>query len=150
MTRRTTVITPTTQTDALYELPSQPFARRVVSASIYNLGINGLYHNTLPELKIADVEGNVLLAITPNLDIAATTPASPINYLFADLGGSSYNFTAPAVTAGNVYIPATLPTECMLPESNLLTVTLFGSLPGDTIPNLVLVTEDADEDFMIA
>lgn len=148
MTRRTTVIQPSTTTDALYTLPNQPFKRRIVSASLYNLGINGLYHNTLPELKIADVEGNVLLAITPNLDIGVTIPASPINYLFAHLGGSSYNFTPPAATAGNVYIPATLPTECMLPESNLLTVTLFGSLPGDTIPNLVLVTEDADEDFL--
>lgn len=149
MTRRTTVITPTTQTDALYELPSQPFARRVVSASIYNLGINGAYHATLPELRIADVEGNVLIAITPNLDINfALFGGTPLNYLFAELGGSSYNYTAPTALAVNVYVPATLPSECMLPESNLLTVTLFGSLPGDTIPNLVLVTEDADEDFM--
>ena len=148
MTRRTTVITPTTQTNALYELPTQPFARCIVSASIYNLGINGLYHGTLPELKIADVEGNVLLAITPNLDVAASLPASPLTYLFAELGGSSYNFTAPFALAGNVYVPATLPPKCMLPASNLLTVTLFGSAPGDTIPNLVLVTDDYDEDFM--
>jgi hypothetical protein len=149
MTRRTTVITPTTQTDALYELPSQPFARRIVSASIYNLGINGVYHGTLPELRIADVEGNVLIAITPTLDIASILfGGTPLNYLFAELGGSAYNFTAPVAIAVKVYVPATLPTECMLPESNLLTVTLYGSLPGDTIPNLVLVTEDEDEDFL--
>lgn len=146
MTRRTTVIQPSTTTDALYTLPNQPFKRRIVSASIYNFGINGVYHGTLPELKIFDVEGNVLLAITPNLDIAGILAASPLNYLFAELGGSSYNFTAPTALAGNTYIPATLPPKCMLPASNLLTVTLYGSLPADTLPNLVLVTEDDDDE----
>lgn len=148
MTRRTTVITPTTQTDALYELPSQPFARRIVSASIYGVVIDGAFHNVLPELKIADVEGNVLTAVTPQIDIAASSGSPFQNFLFADLGGSNYNFTAPITNAQPAYISATIFPDCVIPESNLLTVTLFGSLPGDTIPNLVLVTEDADEDFM--
>lgn len=148
MTRRTTVITPTTQTDALYELPSQPFARRIVSASIYGFLIDGAFHNVLPELKIADVEGNVLIAVTPQIDIAASSGSPFQNFLFADLGGSSYTFTAPITSAQPTYIPATIPTECSIPESNIFTVTAFGSLPGDTIPNLVLVTDDADEDFM--
>ena len=148
MTRRTTVITPTTQTDALYELPSQPFARRIVSASIYGYDMIGLPHATLPELKIADVEGNVLLAITPCLDLSNLGFLTPVNFLFSELGGANYNFSSPIIIAPNVFVPASLPTQCMLPESNLFTVTLYGSLPGDTIPNLVLVTEDYDEDFM--
>jgi hypothetical protein len=148
MTRRTTVITPTTQTDALYELPSQPFARRVVSASIYGFLIDAPYHNVLPELKITDVEGNVLMGVTPQIDVASTSGSPFLNFLFADLGGSNYNFSAPITNAQPTYISATIPTECNIPESNLFTVTAFGSLPGDTIPNLVLVTDDADEDFM--
>ena len=149
MTRRTTVITPTTQTDAVYELPSQPFARRVVSASVYYFDA-AIYHFTFPELKIADVEGNVLAAVGVAVDLTATT-ANPVNWYFADLGGSQWNLYAP-IGGGSmpVYLPATIPPNLIIPESNLFTLTLWGSVVGDTIPNLVLVTEDADEDFMIA
>jgi len=148
MTRRTTVITPTTQTDALYELPSQPFARRIVSVSIYGVLIAGAFHNVLPELKIADVEGNILTAVTPQIDISATSFSPYQNFLFADLGGANYSFSSPITSAQPAYISATIFPDCIIPESNLFTVTLYGSLPGDTIPNLVLVTEDEDENFM--
>jgi len=147
MTRRTTVIQPSTDTDALYTLPSQPFARRIVSASIYDFQA-AIYHATYPELKIADVGGNVLAAIAVAVDLASTT-ANPANWYFADLGGSQWNLYAP--TGGGfmpVYLPATIPSDLIVPESNIFTLTLWGSLPGDTIPNLVLVTEDEDEDFM--
>ena len=147
MTRRTTVITPTTQTDALYELPSQPFARRVVSASIYAFVANGSPHAYLPELKIADVEGNILTAITPTFDLANAGSGNNANFLFSDVGGANYAYTGPG-TITSIYVPATIPPNLTIPESNLFTVTLWGSVPGDTIPNLVLVTEDADEDFM--
>jgi len=146
MTRRTTVIQPSTTTDALYTLPNQPFKRRIVSASIYGVLIAGGFHNVLPELKIADVEGNVLIAVTPQIDIASSSGSPFQNFLFADLGGSNYTFTAPITNAQPAYISATIPTNCCVPASNLLTVTLWGSLPGDTLPNLVLVTEDDDDD----
>ena len=148
MTRRTTVLQPSTETDALYTLPSQPFARKIVSVSIYNFVVAVPYRATLPELKIADVGGNVLAAITPNLDIAQSGAVTPLNYFFGDLGGASYNLTTPINIAPVVYVSATLPPNFFLPESNLLTVTLYGSLPGDGIPNLVLVTEDEDDDFI--
>jgi len=146
MTRRTTVIQPSTTTDALYTLPNQPFKRRIVSASLYNLIIGGLYHATLPELKIADVEGNVLLAITPQVDVGSLGAITPLNYFFGNVGGATYNFTNPTSLFGPAYISATIPEDCCVPASNLLTVTLYGSLPGDTLPNLVLVTEDDDDD----
>jgi len=146
MTRRTTVIQPSTTTDALYTLPNQPFKRRIVSASLYNLIIGGTYRATLPELKIFDVEGNVLLAITPTLDVSGAGSLTPLNYLFSDLGGVSYTLFSPIAISPNVYVPATLPTDCCVPASNLLTVTLWGTLPADTLPNLVLVTEDDDDD----
>jgi hypothetical protein len=148
MTRRTTVITPTTQTDALYELPSQPFARRVVSASIYAY-TQAVNASTQPELKITDVEGNVLFTASA----FTNTLGSPIySVQFAqdasDLSGSIISGGFVALSTGGAYFPCILSSDCIIPESNLFTVTLFGSLPADTIPNLVLVTEDADEDFM--
>jgi hypothetical protein len=147
MTRRTTVITPTTQTDAVYELPSQPFARRVVSASIYAFVANGLPHPYLPELKIADVEGNILTAITPTFDLSGVGSGNNANFLFSDVGGVNYAYSAP-ITLTSIYVPATIPSNLTIPESNLFTVTLWGSVLGDTIPNLVLITEDDDENFM--
>ena len=147
MTRRTTIITPTTQTDALYELPSQPFARQIVSASIYAFVANGSLHAYIPELKVADVEGNILIAITPTFDLSSAGSGNNANFLFSDVGGVNYTYSAP-ITLTSIYVPATIPPNLTIPESNLFTVTLWGSLPGDTIPNLVLVTEDADEDFM--
>lgn len=147
MTRRTTVITPTTQTDAVYELPSQPFARRVVSVSIYGFDTGIVYHSTAPELKISDVEGNVLAAIGLAVDMFAQV-FNPANFYFADLGGSQWNLYAPTSLGPPIYLPCTIPEDLIIPESNLFTLTLWGSISTDTIPNLVLVTEDADEDFM--
>lgn len=145
MTRRTTVIQPSTTTNALYSLPNQPFKRRIVSASLYDVVIGGLYHGTIPELKINDVEGNVLFAITPTVDLVSLGfPYTPLNFLFADLGGTNYTFTPPA-TIVTTAIPATIPPDLCVPASNLFTVTLWGSLPADTLPNLVLVTEDDDD-----
>ena len=146
MTRRTTVITPTTQTDALYELPSQPFARRVVSASLYAF-TQAAAANTQPELKITDVEGNVLFTatcmtgggLTYSMQWASNT---------SDIGVNFITFGFIALSPGGVYCPCIIGDETLIPESNLFTVTLWGSLPADTIPNLVLVTEDYDEDFM--
>lgn len=147
MTRRTTVITPTTQTDAVYELPSQPFARRVVSVSIYGFDTGIVYHSTAPELKISDVEGNVLAAIGLAVDMAAQV-FNPANFYFADLGGSQWNLYAPISSAPAIYLPCTIPEDLIIPESNLFTLTLWGSISTDTFPNLVLITEDYDEDFM--
>lgn len=149
MTRRTTVIQPSTQTDALYTLANQPFKRRIISASIYGVVVDGLYHAIFPELKIADVEGNVLTSIGVCYDVA-TQVISPVNYLFADLGGSQWNLTIPHANGSNYYLPATIPPNLCVPASNLLTVTLWGSVPGDTLPNLVLVTDDDDENFLDA
>ena len=147
MTRRTTVIQPSTETDALYTLPSQPFARKIVSASIYYFEA-AVYHPTFPELKIADVGGNVLAAIGVTVDLGATT-ANPVNWFFADLGGTQWNLYAPiSIGAVPIYLPATIPNNLIVPESNLFTLTLWGSVPGDTIPNLVLVTEDEDDEFI--
>jgi hypothetical protein len=149
MTRRTTVIQPSTQTDALYTLANQPFKRRIISASIYGVVVDGLYHAIFPELKINDVEGNVLTSIGVCFDTASGI-FTPLNFLFADLGGSQWNLTAPNTNGSNYYLPATIPSDLCVPASNLLTVTLWGSVPGDTLPNLVLVTEDDDEDFLDA
>jgi len=148
MTRRTTVITPTTQTDAVYELPSQPFARRVVSASIYAF-TQAVGANTQPELKITDVEGNVLFTAS-----AFTSQVSGLiwSVQFAvdasDLSGNIFSGGISQLGPGGAYWPCILSSDCIIPASNLFTVTLYGSLPADTIPNLVLVTEDEDEDFL--
>ena len=147
MTRRTTVITPTTQTDAVYELPSQPFARRIVSASIYGFDTGIVYHATTPELKIADVEGNVLASIGLAVDMGAGV-FNPANFYFADLGGSQWNLFAPISLGPPVYLPSTIPEDLIIPESNLFTLTLWGSISTDTFPNLVLITEDEDQDFL--
>ena len=145
MTRRTTVIQPSTTTDALYTLANQPFKRRIVSASIYGVAIGGIYHEVNPELKINDVEGNVLFAITPTISLVGLgIPFTPINFVFADLGGTNYTFTSPSLLA-TTPIPATIPEDLCVPASNLLTVTLWGTVSGDTLPNLVLVTEDDDD-----
>jgi hypothetical protein len=151
MTRRTTVITPTTQTNAVYELPSQPFARRIVSACLYAF-TQAVIAEFQPELKITDVEGNVLFTATAFTTTAFNQPISTIIWTSntSDIAGAVVLGNALALSPGGVYYPGIIGDETFIPESNLLTVTLFGSLPGDTIPNLVLVTEDADEDFMIA
>jgi hypothetical protein len=146
MTRRTTVIQPTTQTDAVYSLPSQPFARRVVSASLYAF-TQAVPANTQPELKITDVEGNVLFTascmtgggLTYSMQWASNSSDVGVNFL-------SFGFVA--LSPGGIYFPCIIGDETFIPESNLFTVTLYGSLPADTIPNLVLVTEDEDEDFL--
>ena len=148
MTRRTTVLQPSTETDALYTLPSQPFARKIVSVSIYDLVIDGVYHNTCAELKIADVGGNVLAAIVPTLDPVQVGAVTPMNIFFSDVGGTNYTLTQPNFVITPAYIPATIPVNLCVPESNILTVTIWGTLPGDTIPNLVLVTEDEDDEFI--
>ena len=150
MTRRTTIITPTTQTDALYELPSQPFARRIISVSIYGYDVLQVpYAIVQPELKIADVEGNVLTAITPTFEPGQLAAATPLNFFFGDIGGANYTYSARVFPFSHpVYVPGCIPVDLTIPQANLFTVTLFGSLAIDTIPNLVLVTEDADEDFI--
>ena len=149
MTRRTTVITPTTQTDAPYELPSQPFARRVVSACLYGY-TQAVVTNTQPELKITDVEGNVLFTASAFTSTSFNEPTSTIIWTSntSDISPSVILAAAQALSPGGVYYPCIIGDETFIPESNLFTVTLYGSLPADTIPNLVLVTEDADEDFM--
>jgi hypothetical protein len=148
MTRRTTVLQPSTETDALYTLPSQPFARKIVSVSIYNFVIAGAYHNCMPELKIADVGGNVLTALSPLFDAGSAGGFTDLNFFMGDLGGSNYTYTAPIILPPITLIPTTLPPNLCVPESNILTVTIWGSVPGDTIPNLVLVTEDEDDEFI--
>lgn len=149
MTRRTTVITPTTQTDALYELPSQPFARRIVSACLYAF-TQAVIIDFQPELKITDVEGNVLFTATAFTNSGFNQSTSTIiwNGNTSDIAANVVVGNALALSPGGVYYPGIIGDETFIPESNLFTVTLYGSLPADTIPNLVLVTEDADEDFM--
>lgn len=147
MTRRTTVLQPFSETDALYTLPSQPFARKIVSVSIYDFVINGVYHSCLPELKIADVGGNVLASLSPLFDVGGVG-LSHLNFFMSDLGGYNYTFTSPLTVPPVTLIPTTLPPNLCVPESNIFTVTIWGSLPGDGIPNLVLVTEDEDDDFI--
>lgn len=148
MTRRTTVIQPSTETDALYTLPSQPFARKIVSVSIYDFVINGAYHNCMSELKIADVGGNVLAALMPLVDVGTIGGFINLNFFMADLGGYNYTFTAPILLPPVTLVPTTLPPNLCVPESNIFTVKIWGSVPGDTIPNLVLVTEDEDGEFI--
>lgn len=148
MTRRTTVITPTTQTDAVYELPSQPFARRVVSATLYAY-TQAVTANTQPEMKISDVEGNVLFTATCftaigfglTYSLSFATNTSDISVGAISVGWNN-------LSPGGIYFPCIIGDQTVIPESNLFTVTLYGSLPADTIPNLVLVTEDYDEEFL--
>ena len=147
MTRRTTVIQPSTTTDALYTLPNQPFKRRIVSASLYAF-TQAISATTQPELKINDVEGNVLFTAS-----AFTTTLGGLIYSVqfaqdtSDLSGSAITGGFNQISPGGAYFPCILGDDCFVPASNLLTVTLWGSLPADTLPNLVLVTEDDDEDF---
>jgi len=147
MTRRTTVIQPSTITDALYTLPNQPFKRRIVSASLYAF-TQAISATTQPELKINDVEGNVLFTAS-----AFTNTLGGLIYSVqfaqdtSDLSGSIITGGFVQLSSGGAYFPCILGDDCFVPASNLLTVTLYGSLPGDTLPNLVLVTEDDDEDF---
>jgi len=152
MTRRTTVIQPSTTTDALYTLPNQPFKRRIISASLYAYtqiaGILGI-PETQPELKIFDVEGNVLF--TASVYTAQNVFNQTISsIIFCDdatsIVSQSLGGTASALSPGGVYYPSIIGSNCCVPASNLLTVTLYGSLPVDTLPNLVLVTEDDDDD----
>ena len=149
MTRRTTVITPTTQTDALYELPSQPFARQIVSACLYAF-TQAVVADFQPELKITDVEGNVLFTATAFTNSAFNQQTSTIIWTSNanDIASNVVLGNALAFSPGGVYYPGIIGDATSIPASNLFTVTLYGSLPADTIPNLVLVTEDEDEDFM--
>lgn len=148
MTRRTTVIQPSTATDALYTLPNQPFKRRVISASLYAY-TQAVGANTQPELKIRDVEGNVLFTAS-----AFVTQVSNLiwSVQFAvnasDLSGNVFSGGFSQLGPGGTYFPCILGDDCCIPASNLLTVTLYGSLPADTLPNLVLVTEDEDDEFI--
>lgn len=149
MTRRTTVIQPTNQTDAVYELPSQPFARRVVSACLYAF-TQAIIGNSQPELKIFDVEGNVLFSATAFTTTSFNQPTSTIMWSSntSDISSSVILANAQSLSPGGVYYPCIIGDETIIPESNLFNVTLYGSLPADTIPNLVLVTEDYDDDFL--
>jgi hypothetical protein len=153
MTRRTTVIYPSTQIDALYTLPNQPFKRRIISASLYDFDGNG--DPATPEAKIADVEGNVLISIWATLDWTQTISfAGKINFLFAALGGAAWNLNQPTRNGSGapysslpLYFPVTIPEDLCVPASNLFTITLWGTSANTmTIPNLVLVTEDDDDD----
>lgn len=151
MTRRTTVIQPSTTTDALYTLPNQPFTRRIVSASLYGYDNGYTSHAVVPELKIADVEGNVLAAISTTIDWTASVFTPRINWFFGDLGGTQWDLNYPTQSGlpnvMPIYFPTTIPPDLCVPVCNLFTVTLWGSQSGDlVIPNLVLVTEDDDED----
>jgi hypothetical protein len=150
MTRRTTVIQPSTTTNALYTLPNQPFKRRIISASIYGFVIGGAYHTCFPELKINDVEGNVLAALTPLIDMGSFFGGTNFNFFFSNLGGSNYTFTPPPSPGVPpiVLVPITIPENLCVPASNLFTITIWGSLPADTLPNLVFVTEDDDDDLI--
>jgi hypothetical protein len=145
MTRRTTVIQPSTTTDALYTLPNQPFKRRIVSASLYAFS-QSVQADTQPELKIADVEGNVLFTAS-----AFTTTLGGYTYSIqfaqdtSDLTGYLVSGGFVQLSSGGTYFPCILGDDCCVPASNLMTVTLWGSLPADTLPNLVLVTEDDDD-----
>jgi hypothetical protein len=147
MTRRTTVITPTTQTDAVYELPSQPFARRVVSACLYAY-TQDVAGNTQPEMKISDVEGNVLFTASCLTGAASPTFSMQWACNTSDIGANFLTVTFPNLSSGGIYFPCIIGDETIIPASNLFNVTLYGSLPADTIPNLVLITEDYDEEFM--
>ena len=146
MTRRTTVIQPSTTTDALYTLPNQPFKRRIVSASLYAY-TQALPATTQPELKIFDVEGNVLFTASV---FTSTLGGLIYSVQFAqdasDLSGATVTGGFNQISTGGAYFPCILGNDCCVPASNLLTVTLWGSLPADTLPNLVLVTEDEDDD----
>ena len=68
----------------------------------------------------------------------------------SDIGANFLTAIFPNLSPGGIYFPCIIGEETVIPASNLFDVTLYGSLPADTIPNLVLVTEDYDEDFMIA
>jgi len=147
MTRRTTVIQPSTTTDALYTLPNQPFKRRIVSASLYAF-TQAVIAPTQPELKINDVEGNVVFTASAFTNTQFNEPKSSIFFVdnASDMAGQVVVGFAPALSPGGMYYPAKLGGNCCVPASNLLTVTLYGSLPADTLPNLVLVTEDDDDE----
>jgi hypothetical protein len=148
MTRRTTVIQPSTTTDALYTLPNQPFKRRIVSASLYNY-VQDLPATLQPELKIADVEGNVLFTAMPLFFDQTTTGGSNGNASFMfteDASPQTQILYFPQTANAGAYFPCVIGTNLCVPASNLLTVTLWGSLPADTLPNLVLVTEDDDDE----
>lgn len=147
MTRRTTVIQPSTPTDALYTLPNQPFKRRIVSASLYAF-TQAVTAETQPELKIRDVEGNVLFFASAFTNSGFNQLVSSIIWTTdtSDIAGNVVLGNASVLSPGGVYYPCVLGENCCVPASNLLTVTLYGSLPADTLPNLVLVTEDDDDD----
>ena len=144
MTRRTTVIQPSTTTDALYTLPNQPFKRRIVSASLYAF-TQAVSANTQPELKIRDVAGNVLFTAS-----CLTSGSGTFSMQWAtnasDMGVNFIVVSFPNLSPGGVYFPCIIGDNLCVPASNLLTVTLWGSLPADTLPNLVLVTEDDDDE----
>jgi len=147
MTRRTTVIQPSTTTDALYTLPNQPFKRRIISASLYAF-TQAVVAPTQPELKINDVEGNVLFTATAFTTTAFNQQTSTIMWSnnTSDIASSVVAGNAAALSPGGVYCPCIIGDETCVPASNLLTVTLYGSLPADTLPNLVLVTDDDDDE----
>lgn len=149
MTRRTTVLQPSTTTNAVYTLPNQPFKRRVVSATLYGF-TQAVIATTQPELKINDVEGNVLFTASAFTNTSFNEPKSSIIWAenTSEMAGQVVLGFAPSLSPGGMYYPSILGTDCCIPASNLLTVTLWGSLPADTIPNLVLVTEDEDDEFI--
>ena len=150
MTRRTTVIQPSTTTDALYTLPNQPFKRRIVSACIYGF-IQDASSNLQPELRINDVEGNVLFTSSVEINLAAAFPLMSFVWgvnLTESLIAAVLSFYG-TLSPGGASLSEPIPPDTIVPESNIFTVTIWGSLPADTLPNLVLVTEDEDDDDLI-
>ena len=146
MTRRTTVIQPSRKTNALYTLPPQPFARRIVSACLFEYTPDDANNNQSPQLKIADVSGNVLAFITPTFNPSGIPSITPYTYFFGENLGD-YVRNDPGGTLPT-FIPASIPSDLTIPQSNLFTITIEGSADADTIPNLVLVTEDEDDEFL--
>lgn len=132
--KRITILTAASLTNALFSLAPQPFSRRIVSASVQAT----VALLTAPLLKIADVEGNVLFA-------CVALPESTTNrWTFSSTSDSAYLIVAAVspVAGGVNFYPQPIPCDLIVPASNLFTVQLFGSAPGDTVGNLVLVTED--------
>ena len=147
MTRRTTVIQPSRKTDALYTLPPQPFARRIVSACLFGYLPDDSALTQTPQLKIADVEGNVLAWIQAIMNPIQLTGTAPYTYFWGN-NLSEYPSDTQLTGGTPIYVPASIPIDLMIPESNILTIEIFNSQSGDTIPNLVLVTEDQDDEFI--
>jgi hypothetical protein len=127
--KRITVVTPA---NGVWTLPSQPFHRCLLLATISGFvssSSTGLFTG-----KIQDVSGNVIWQTAVRF-----TATVIVNITFSDQGVRT---DVTGLLSGIEYRGMPLPPDLTIPANLVLSFTIDGWTSGDTTPNLVLTTDD--------